>query len=239
MASLNELLKSLLSRRGWFLRRSVGLPAGIELERDFLVRAGLAAPKIVFDVGAHCGETAGRFATDFPAARIYSFEPVQSSFATLAAAAAAWPNVECHHLALGDREMEIEIALQPDSQTNTLLARASDSPGARKEKVTVTTVDAFAASHGISRIDLLKIDTEGFELAVLAGASRLLTDGAVGAIFVEASLDPDDKVHTPLSQITKVLEPLGFRLTSLYDQVIWRSPVRLAYFNALFVRSST
>lgn len=51
--------------------------------------------------------------------------------------------------------------------------------------VTCTTLDAFMEANGIERIDLLKIDTEGFDLAVLKGASHALDAGRIGTIQFE------------------------------------------------------
>jgi len=42
--------------------------------------------------------------------------------------------------------------------------------------VRVETLDDIAAKEGVEYIDFLKIDTEGHELAVLSGASRLLRE---------------------------------------------------------------
>jgi hypothetical protein len=42
------------------------------------------------------------------------------------------------------------------------------------EPVPITTVDAVVAERNIPKIDLLKIDVEGHELAVLAGAATTL-----------------------------------------------------------------
>jgi hypothetical protein len=49
----------------------------------------------------------------------------------------------------------------------------------------VRTLDAEAARLGLERIDLLKIDVEGYEAEVLAGASELLGAGRIGAVLCE------------------------------------------------------
>jgi FkbM family methyltransferase len=51
--------------------------------------------------------------------------------------------------------------------------------------VNVTTLDQFAAHHGVDLIHLLKIDTEGHELEVLKGASNLLRERRIRAIQFE------------------------------------------------------
>ena len=236
MNSFKENIRRLLARQGWFLRKSLGLPAGTDFEHDFLVRASLPQPKIVFDVGAHHGETCEHFSRIFPQASIFSFEPVAGNFAVLEKRVRGLTRIACHQLALGEHSGEISIVLQPDSQGHSLRHRTDDTM-ARREIIHVTTLDAFAARHSVPAIDLLKIDTEGYELAVLQGAKDLLACRRIGPILLEASLDPHDTAHTAFLDAVTFLRPHGYKVAALYDQVMWRQPVRLAYFNALFVPS--
>jgi FkbM family methyltransferase len=240
MSHVKEYIRGSLARCGWFVRRTAGLPAGVNFEHDFLTTARLRSPEVMLDVGAHRGETAERFTLSFPLARVISFEPVAANFAVLKSRAKAWPRVECHQLALGARAETVEIVLQPDSQTNTLRERANPKLSkAGCETITVTTLDEISSKLGVDQIDLLKIDTEGYELAVLAGGANLFRDRRIKCILLEATLDPADTTHTALSAVCDFLRPHEYNLAALYDQVIWREPVRLAYFNALFVPAAT
>jgi len=45
--------------------------------------------------------------------------------------------------------------------------------------VSIRHLDGLAAELGVTRIHLLKVDTEGHELAVLHGAERLIRSGSV------------------------------------------------------------
>ena len=45
--------------------------------------------------------------------------------------------------------------------------------------VSVTTIDEFCKAHEVSRVDLLKIDVEGFELEVLKGGIETLNQGKI------------------------------------------------------------
>jgi hypothetical protein len=60
------------------------------------------------------------------------------------------------------------------------------------EEVQVATIDQFCSENGIGRIHLLKIDVEGHEFKVLAGAQSMLEKSAIDAIqfeFSEGCLD--------------------------------------------------
>jgi hypothetical protein len=50
----------------------------------------------------------------------------------------------------------------------------SDTPHAYSIEVGITTLDEIAKTHGLERIDLVKIDVEGSETAVLQGAQEAL-----------------------------------------------------------------
>lgn len=240
MINLSQRVRDFLDARGFFVRRSAGLSVGVNFERDWSQHWRLPTPAVVFDVGAHRGESVARFHAAFPQARILAFEPVRANYAVLEANCRGLPWVSCFPLALSESVGNAKLTLQPDSQTHSLerSTAAADRPPTAHEIITVTTLDSFATSERIDRLDFLKIDTEGHELAVLRGATGLLTAGRVGAIFAEASLDASDNWHTALPAIQAHLAPLGFHLAGLYDQVTRGNPPILAYTNALFLRAT-
>jgi FkbM family methyltransferase len=239
MNLIKRITKKVLQKNGWFLRKSRGLPAGVDLLLD-LERLPTVPVQIIFDVGAHHGETAKSFLEAFPRAVIYSFEPVAANFACLTVNTARLPNVKCFQIALGDHEDYLDIALQEDSQTHSLrhyLEPVCDSPS-RSEKVRVSALDSIMQQEGIETISLLKIDSEGFEVPVLKGAAKALSEGRINYVLLEASIDPADTIHSSLIEIQAHLSAKGYSLVAIYDQIIWPHPNRLAYFNALFVRDS-
>jgi FkbM family methyltransferase len=231
---MKAALRRLLSRHGWFLRRLGGLPWGVDFGHDW-TRLRLGQPEIIFDVGAHKGESVSAFKEFFPAARIFSFEPVAANYDVLQLRHGLTPLVKCLNVALGDAECEADILLGKDSQTHSLRQCQGDA-GAGRARVKVTTCDTVMRELQLDRVNLLKVDTEGYELAVLEGASAALSECRIDAILCEASIDKLDQQHSRLSDIVKFLEPLGYSVVAVYDQTVWRTPDRLAYFNTLFVR---
>jgi hypothetical protein len=88
----------------------------------------------------------------------------------------------------------------------------------------------------VNRIDLLKIDTEGFEINVLKGGHQMLSTGNVAAILCEVALSKKNPRNTQLHDLIDHLEPLGYFFVGLYDTNINHFREGLAYSNALFVR---
>jgi FkbM family methyltransferase len=233
---VRTFLKRILDARGWFLRRSVGLPYGVDLGIDW-ARLRLPQPQIIFDVGGHAGESVRAFKGAFPRARVFSFEPVAENFATLQRTCAEYEGVQCFNFGLGRHAEDRDMFLSEDSQNHSLKMPLQSS-AASVQKVKIATVDSMIHSLGVEEVDILKIDTEGWELDVLAGADSALQRNEVRAVLCEATLDDADTTHSQLIELKRFLGARRMCLAVMYDQVLWRSPLRLAYFNLLFVRQN-
>jgi len=233
-STAKEYARKSLEQNGWYVRKVLGLSSGIDCFFEIRGRLGIKL-NVVFDVGAHRGETVAEIAKRFPAARIFAFEPVPANFRVLERNCSSLSNVTCFCLALGDREGAQNIFILDDTQTHTLKRPVSNGTAPpNTAAIEVATLDHFLENHGSPRIDLLKIDVEGYELNVLEGARKTLGENPPRLILAEASLDPSDKIHTSFLDIVACLSQYGYHVLSIYDQVVWPNPKRLAYFNALF-----
>jgi len=70
-----------------------------------------------------------------------------------------------------------------ESEPNPSNYRERDVIG--KVEVELTTVDAYCAAEGITRIDFLKVDVEGHDLFVLKGAQHMLGEARIQALQFE------------------------------------------------------
>lgn len=139
---------------------------------------------VVFDIGSYIGYYAIIAAKANPRARVFSFEPLPAA----AALQRHYPalnecaNVELLELAIGDRLGEAEFFVPDRSASkvpNIGSLRNVFRPGesfadrsARTIPVRVTTVDSFMATHKLGRLDLVKMDVEEAEDAVVRGGMR-------------------------------------------------------------------
>src|SRR5262245_20481899 len=102
---------------------------------------------------------------------------------------AAIPNSEHVRVAIGDREGKATFHdYGSGSEMSSLVAREDTCvAGARHEtyEVDVTTIDALLAARGIDRVDMMKMDLVGTELAALRGASESLRAGRIRAFSFE------------------------------------------------------
>ena len=168
----------------------------------------LARP-VVFDVGANEGDWLAAVLARCPQATVHAFEPQAALAARIAADRSA---VVVNNLAVGDRAGELSLydySDHPGSQHASLLPGVIDSlhgAKARSTTVAVVTLDDYCAERRVERIDLLKIDVEGFEANVLRGARRLLESGCVSAIQFEFN-EMNVIGRTFLADFTALLAP--------------------------------
>jgi hypothetical protein len=88
--------------------------------------------------------------------------------------------------------------------------------GQTASQVEITTVDDYCSQHGIDRIDILKSDTEGFDLEVLKGASPLFAQHRIHLVYLEIIFGKHYKNQGRLDEIYGFLAEGGFELVSFY-----------------------
>lgn len=199
----------------------------------------------VFDVGANVGQSAVQFARAFPGATVYCFEPDTDSFEALTDRTASYTQIKAFRIALGERRGSATLFVNRSRDTNSLLPSSPDAAPYLAEpdvletiasrEVPVTTIDEFCATQNVRQIDLLKLDVQGYELHVLAGAGEMIRRRSVSVVYVEVSFVPYYVGQPLFPDIYNKLFELGYRLVGIYE-----SSFRTHYFqvggNALFVR---
>lgn len=128
----------------------------------FLTALALVADSGVFvDVGAHVGLWSMQAEAD-GFRRIVAFEPcpLHADLYPFNLRGTDWT---LHRCALGEGEGTVSLTAERTSTGDTHVAGPGDIP--------MRTLDSF----GLDRVDLLKVDTEGYELPILRGAVETLT----------------------------------------------------------------
>lgn len=196
------------------------IPAGVALADDIArFTPGLNIETVV-DVGGNIGQTATQFAAAFPHATIHSVEPGDGIYDKLVANTRHIPRIQCHKLALGAGREQRTFVVRPGRELFSHLAKeGEDTTGRKTHAVQVDTLDSFCESLGLTRINVLKIDTEGNDLDVLRGAEALIAEGAIDFIQVETGLNPQNAAHVPFRSFLDWMEARGYFLFGFYDQV--------------------
>ncbi len=134
------------------------------------------------DIGANVGMVSFQVAHRRPDARIVAFEPnplaVDGWLRNRRLSPASSATLE--QCAVGDRVATLRLA-SPRTDLGAGVV-AQDESGV---EVPATALDVYCAEHDVERVDVMKVDVEGFEPEVLAGARELLAAGAIRALIVE------------------------------------------------------
>jgi FkbM family methyltransferase len=142
--------------------------------------------------------------------------------------------------ALGCEIGEVEMFEYDDPKINSLTDKAQYAvrfgEKSRCTGVQCTTLDAYCARSKIERIDVLKIDTEGFDLKVLQGSSVMLQKHAIKFVYFEFNdLQPRDGTSGgALMPIDGLLRPHGYRFVASYNDYIVTDGEMFSVSNALF-----
>jgi len=222
----------LLSRQRFPLLRTFQM--GREWAYDACRFAGTRDFPVLFDVGAHVGETSLYLHRFFPRGQIHAFEFVPETARQLKENVRHRPNIQVHVQALGSTSGELQVPLQAYSKVNSLRFGSRPGPGsppAGSLTVHVTTVDAFCASNGITRIHLLKTDAEGLDLQIIEGAAGLIAAQQVPFIFSEVTFAPTD-AQQHFEPVHRFLTRRGYHLCGFYEAHIHES--RHLFCNALY-----
>lgn len=143
-----------------------------------------ARARTILDIGANTGRYTHLFAEAAPpAATLHAFEPHPGARALLEANTGRDPRVHIHDCALGEADAALTLAVPLDERGNPVTALARLGTAMADEQslaVQVRTLDGLVAAGELTldRPVLAKVDVEGHEGAVLAGARRLLEAGA-------------------------------------------------------------
>ncbi len=207
---------------------------GTEYFVDIERAIGLGNVRTIFDVGANVGQTSMHYLVRFPHADIHAFEPVSATYAELARTVAGQPRVHPHQSGMGRERGEALINVSPMS-TNSSIVQAE--PGDTTETIRIDTIADFCAEQRITSIDLLKIDTEGYELEVLMGALPQLKARQIAFIFMECGpIARKEARFVPFQSAADFLLPFGYEPFGIYEQSLyWDGRKSLQFFNALFI----
>ena len=208
------------------LARMALLCAGYE-HRECEVLAGALRPGGVFvDVGANVGWFSLTVAAHRPSSTVWAVEPVSATADRLAEniAVSKLSRVVIHRVLLGAADGTAELVVTADPAYAHISGAGRVQAGQQSETVTcrMSTLDRLWTAAGRPRVDAVKVDVEGAEPEVLAGAGALLRS-CRPVLVVEA---PTDAQRETLEEVTG---PLGYRVAACPGVLTYNSvlvPVR-------------
>jgi FkbM family methyltransferase len=194
-----------------------------------LLRAHRAEPRarpfVAFDVGANVGDYTSLILDEGRragcAVDVHAFEPSPVAAAQLRRRVAAEAAVRVAEVALADRAGEgtLHDGAAGSSHASLYERRLPPSVGAGVARVPLQRLDEYLGRHGVARVDLLKLDTEGSELAVLRGLGDRLDPAVVDVIQFEYGGTTRD-AGVALRDLHELLVARGYCFTKLFPAAL-------------------
>ncbi|MEQ9461564.1 MAG: FkbM family methyltransferase [Phycisphaeraceae bacterium] len=231
--------------RKWWDPPSISLSPGSWLDDVVKITAfeGDAGGHLVMvDGGAHTGDMARRFLARFPGLEVHAFEPNTDLQARLEANLSGVPGT-IQQSAIGDRTGSTTIEINSSPMTSSVLPVNALSrqyfpdatePGQRRT-VPITRLDDWFKASGLSHVDILKLDLQGYERQALEGAHELLRQG-VGCVVLEVNFAAFYEGCSLFAEVDSVLREEGYELFNLYNVCTHRPVNHIGSADAIYVK---
>lgn len=240
MEQIKTYVKNCIRALGWDVRKLEHANTEQEVLKSVL---SATLPVAVLDVGANIGQYAKLIRSSGYRGLIVSFEAIPGIHAQLTQQAKkdeSWMIAPC--AALGSSKGELQMNLAANSVSSSLLPMKAiheevepASAYVGTQTVRVERLDEWAAPIVPARGNLfLKVDTQGYEKEVLAGASALLD--RVAAIQLELSLIPLYENAPSFVEMVAYTEGLGYDLFGIVPGFKDVRSGRLLQVDGFFVR---
>lgn len=143
-----------------------------EPETEVVFKEMARTSRVFLDVGANIGYFSFLVKQISPQAQVYSFEPLPQNIDSYK------KNRELNHFTdmslqetcVADKSGETEFLIPPGEESGWGRMAHRDLFSGEKIRRTVITLDQFCRDQKIDKVDLIKIDVEGYEFKVLQGA---------------------------------------------------------------------
>lgn len=211
-------------------------------------------PRIIFDVGANVGEFTQHSIKKFPNSSIHCFEPSELTFEKLKNNFKKDLGINFHKIALSNIEGQLPFTKNYDVCNSLVVKKDSDETNKSNDKLDIRiralsgdnieietvktkTIDSFCQENNISEIDLLKIDTEGFDFEVLQGARKTLESKSIGFIYTELTFSRDTNKFSSAFEVIDFLWSFDYEVFRVYEQATVDGKLRRA--NVALTSSTT
>jgi FkbM family methyltransferase len=165
---------------------------------------------VVIDVGANIGFTALSLSQRTESGKVFAFEPDPHNFAELQKNLHLNPGLNVEPLNLGVSDLPGVLKLTVSKADNRGMNRVNNSATENYTSIPVISLDEFVRERNIQRLNLIKIDVEGFEHNVLKGCVNILNNQKP-AFFIELDDNNLKEQGSSSSELVAFLLSNGYR----------------------------
>lgn len=184
---------------------------------------------MVIDIGANKGQSIDIFRRLYPECYIHAFEPVKFEFNKLLINYKK--KIIINNIGVGHKNTSLDFYTTKGSANSSFLKYKNGSAWLKdrarywntisrkfiinKAKKKIVTLDFYCKKNNINFIDILKIDTEGFEEKVLLGARNLIKKNKIKLILIEITFANHQGQDLSFYNIEKHLIKYGYRIHAI------------------------
>lgn len=202
-----------------------------------VAQCGRADP-VIIDGGAHRGGSVEAFSRYAPQAQFHCFEPDPSLAQELTGLFSHKPHVRVVMAALGDAKGKATFNINVSRPTSSLLA-----PGdalqpdlqslcqlVEQVEVDILTIDDYCEAQALDRVDIIKLDLQGYDYKALLGAKTALRGARV--VLIEVLFVEIYKGCNLFPEVLRLMGELGYTLYTLcglhygsHDELLWADAI--------------
>lgn len=201
---------------------------------------------MIFDIGAYAGDVSLLYRRLFPNSTICAFEPYKKSFDMLVNNTNGH-DIKCFNLAIGNMNGKVSFNVNAAAQTNSIFDTHKDGDNTwdnkgyvkmiEKQIVDICTLDTLIKDMGITKIDILKMDTQGTEFTIIEGAINSILTNKIKLVYSEVITMPTYVGQKHLDEVIRLFRENKFSLYDIYNQE-YTSDKKLRQVDAIFIHDS-
>ena len=214
-----------------------------KLSKNKNFNLSISGVPVIFDVGSHHGFGTLNFLNRVQNSIIHCFEPSVASCEILQKELIGYKGVKLNCLAFGEKKEDSKLYTYKGAHNlnrmkeNAVLHIGGVSSGDLPiiEDIKVDTLDNYCQKNEIDKIDILRVDTNTNNFAVLKGSLKTLEAKKIKYINVGIyKINNKDDDTGSLAEIDLFMTSLGYRLATLYNGFI--HPIYSAgYYTATYI----
>lgn len=185
-------------------------------------------PKTIVDIGAYHGEWTKEMQIIFPNSSFLMVEPMSEKADLLKEIATQSNGKIWFEQALLAAQADQEVVFHQSETASSILSEHKENDDFEKVTKKTTTLSLLLEKNKIDKIDFLKIDTQGYELEILKGATEVLKNTDV--VLLEVSLLDIHKNVPLVHEVCSFMYQYGFVTYDIcsftrrpLDRALWQS----------------
>ena len=200
---------------------------------------------VFIDIGASVGNTVGAVLDLCPSATVYAFEPQLDQAMSISSRFSMNPNVHVCPLGIGSDQRKLPLHVTQRKQCSSFLRTSGlgmrVAPFAREETTLESEIISLDYWYSTLKmpptcIDLIKVDTQGFEKEIIAGGKLVFSKTA--CVILETGLHAIYEGEAVYEELLPLMKEMGFIVTAVAPSYFNSEDFGLVQVDILFQRDN-